>query len=233
MNKKARILYVEDDEALSFVTKDHLELSGYTVIHCSSGDTGQAAYDAGNFDLCLLDIMLPNMDGYTLAEHIRNHDSAIPILFLTAKSLKEDRLKGFRKGGDDYITKPYSIEELVMKIEVFLRRREVISGIRPMTNAKIGSYSFDPLNMVLERDGNERQLTQKEAEVLSYFARHINELIARKDLLVAVWGKDDYFLGRSLDVFISKLRKYLKEDENINIQNVHGVGFKMIVNSNN
>jgi DNA-binding response OmpR family regulator len=228
-NKKATILYVEDDESLSFVTKDHLEISGFTVTHCSSGDQALKLFDSAEFDLCLLDIMLPNMDGYAVAEYIRQHDTSIPILFLTAKSLKEDRLKGFRKGGDDYITKPYSIEELVMKIEVFLRRREVFTGAKSAEVSYVGSYKFDPINMLLERDGKQKQLTQKESEVLEYFVNHQNELIPRKDLLIAVWGKDDYFLGRSLDVFISKLRKYMKDDEAITIQNVHGVGFKMIV----
>jgi len=228
--KKANILYVEDDEALSFVTRDHLEISGYEVHHCTTGDTGKDAFAAGEFDLCLLDIMLPNMDGYALAEHIRKHDASVPILFLTAKSLKEDRLKGFRKGGDDYITKPYSIEELVMKIEVFLRRREVFDASKPPRATKLGAYEFDPVNMLLTIDGREKQLTQKESDVLQYFAARLNELVPRKDLLLAVWGKDDYFLGRSLDVFISKLRKYLKDDEGIVIQNVHGVGFKMVIN---
>lgn len=228
---KANILYVEDDEALSFVTRDHLEISGYQVVHCASGDAGQRAFQNGSFDICLLDIMLPNMDGYSLAEFIRQNDGAIPILFLTAKSLKEDRLKGFRKGGDDYITKPYSIEELVMKIEVFLRRREVTSTKGTPKIQQVGAYVFDPINMLLTLNSEERQLTQKESEVLKYFAGRLNELIPRKDLLVAVWGKDDYFLGRSLDVFISKLRKYLKDDPAITIQNIHGVGFKMLVNS--
>lgn len=228
---KANILYVEDDEALSFVTRDHLELSGFNVVHCATGDAGQRAFQEGNFDLCLLDIMLPNMDGYSLAEFIRQHDTAIPILFLTAKSLKEDRLKGFRKGGDDYITKPYSIEELVMKIEVFLRRREVFTAGKQVKSMTIGAYHFDPINMLIRLGETEKQLTQKESDVLKYFAERLNELIPRKDLLIAVWGKDDYFLGRSLDVFISKLRKYLKDDPAISIQNVHGVGFKMIVNS--
>ena len=230
MSKKARILYVEDDEALSFVTKDHLEISGYEVFHCASGDEAKSTFEKERFDLCLLDIMLPQLDGYSIAEHIRRQDDSIPILFLTAKSLKEDRLKGFRKGGDDYITKPYSIEELVMKIEVFLRRREVISGMQKTRTLDIASYVFDPINMTLSNQDESRQLTQKESDVLHYFARHQNELIPRKDLLVAVWGKDDYFLGRSLDVFISKLRKYMKSDGRIQIQNVHGVGFKMLIN---
>lgn len=227
---KANILYVEDDEALSFVTRDHLELSGYNVVHCTDGVSALAAFQSQSFHICLLDIMLPEMDGYALAESIRTSDTSIPILFLTAKSLKEDRLKGFRKGGDDYITKPYSIEELVMKIEVFLRRREIYAGERRVTNMTIGAYSFDPSNMLLRIDDIEKQLTMKESEVLKYFAERQNKLIPRKDLLIGVWGKDDYFLGRSLDVFISKLRKYLKDDSNITIQNVHGVGFKMIVN---
>lgn len=229
MEAKPEILYVEDDEALSFVTKDHLEISGYSITHCISGDEGKNAFDQGSFDICLLDIMLPDLDGYRLAEYIRKQDHAIPILFLTAKSLKEDRLKGFRKGGDDYITKPYSIEELVMKIEVFLKRRVVQKTENINDSVSIGQYHFDPVNMLLLYDDEERQLTQKESEILSYFSTRTNELIPRKDLLEAIWGRDDYFLGRSLDVFISKLRKYLKRDESISIQNVHGVGFKMVV----
>ena len=226
---ETNILYVEDDQALSFVTKDHLELSGYKVTHSTNGVDAKNLFMEGSFDICLLDVMLPHVDGFELAEFIRSVDHSVPILFLTAKSMKEDRLKGFRKGGDDYITKPYSIEELVMKIQVFLRRREVDMSSDKRSQYRLGTFEFDVENMILSRESDQRQLTQKESEVLLYFVKHQNQLVKREDVLKAIWGKDDYFLGRSLDVFISKLRKYLQSDSNIQIQNVHGVGFKMMV----
>lgn len=222
------ILYVEDDDALSFVTKDHLELCGYSVTHCQNGEDAKEAFQSRQFDLCLLDVMLPKVDGFSLAEFIRHRDHSVPILFLTARSLKEDRLNGFRKGGDDYITKPYSIEELVMKIQVFLRRREIIPLNVQDRITSVGRFLFDAGNMTLQIDDKTKQLTQREAEVLKYFVDRPNELIKREDLLLAVWGEDDYFLGRSLDVFISKLRKYLRDDQSVQIQNIHGVGFKLL-----
>ena len=227
MSAKAKILYVEDDESLSFVTKDHLTLQGYDVQHVSDGKEALLLYKENDFDLCLFDVMVPKMDGFDLAQEIRKLSASIPILFITAKGLKEDRLKGFKVGGDDYIVKPYSIEELVMKIAVFLRRKEIGQGAHESL-ISIGSFSFDYVNMILtDASENKRQLTQKESELLHTFVVNKDKLLTRSDLLLKVWGEDDYFLGRSLDVFISKLRKYLSADESVKISTIHGVGFKL------
>jgi DNA-binding response OmpR family regulator len=223
-----RILYVEDDETLSFITKDHLELKGYDVHHCTDGAQALEDFKGGEFDLCVLDVMLPRMDGFTLASEIRKRDKDIPILFLTAKSLKDDRLEGLRLGGDDYITKPFSIEELILRIEVFLKRSKVQSEA-PSRQYPIGRFVFDYQNLTLSDGSSTCNLTQREADLLKYLAENANRVIKRSDILLSVWGEDDYFLGRSLDVFISRLRKYLKADERINIENVHGVGFRFII----
>lgn len=224
----ARILYVEDDETLSFITKDHLELKGYEVQHCIDGVQALEEFKTGEYDICVLDVMLPKMDGFTLASEIRKRDRDIPILFLTAKSLKDDRLEGLRLGGDDYITKPFSIEELILRIEVFLKRSKVHSEI-PSRRYTLGKYTFDYSNLTLSEGTQVSNLTEREAELLKYFVENANRVIKRSDILLSVWGEDDYFLGRSLDVFVSRLRKYLKADERINIENVHGVGFRFIL----
>ncbi len=223
-----RILYVEDDETLSFITKDHLELKGYEVKHCNDGIQALEEYKGGEFDICVLDVMLPRMDGFTLATEIRKRDRDIPILFLTAKSLKDDRLEGLRLGGDDYITKPFSIEELILRIEVFLKRNKVHYEA-PSHQYLIGKYAFDFNNLILSDGVEVSNLTQREADLLKYLAENPNRVIKRSDILLSVWGEDDYFLGRSLDVFVSRLRKYLKADDRINIENVHGVGFRFIL----
>jgi DNA-binding response OmpR family regulator len=220
----AHILYVEDDESLSFVTRDHLELQGYQVTHCPDGTSAREAINNLEFDLCLLDVMLPETDGFTLAKEIRKQNTEVPILFLTAKSLKEDRLQGLRLGADDYITKPFSIEELILKIEVFLRRSRVSHTPSP-AEYQLGKYLFNHQNLQLRLGDNVRRLTQKEADLLHYLIRNKNQVIKRSDILEEIWGENDYFLGRSLDVFISRLRKYLKEDEEIKVENIHGVGF--------
>ena len=221
---RAHLLYVEDDESLSFVTRDHLELQGYQVTHCPDGGSARMAIESGQYDLCLLDVMLPETDGFTLAKEIRRKNTEVPILFLTARSLKEDRLHGLRLGADDYITKPFSIEELILKIEVFLRRSRAVSTPVPQEYT-IGAYAFNYPNLELKHGADVRRLTQKEADLLQYLIRHKNQVIKRGDILEEVWGENDYFLGRSLDVFISRLRKYLKEDASIKVENVHGVGF--------
>ncbi len=223
---KAHILYVEDDESLSFVTKDNLELQGYRITHCTDGKQALKAIDEETFDLCILDVMLPEIDGYTVAREIRKYDTQVPILFLTAKSLKEDRLHGLRLGADDYITKPFSIEELILKVEVFLRRSKVSSPQAP-DRFRLGKFEFDYTNLSLLNGGKARQLTQKEADLLKLFAEHKNQVLKRSAILKRLWGEDDYFLGRSLDVFISRLRKYLRQDERLKIENIHGVGFRL------
>lgn len=227
MNEKSRILYVEDDETLSFVTKDNLELHGYKVDHCLDGESAIEAFFKESYDLCILDVMLPKMDGFAVAEKIRATDPNVPILFLTAKSMKEDRIHGLKLGADDYITKPFSIEELILKIEVFLRRKYVSVSLNDQY--KVGNYNFDYRNLVLALDGDERNLTQKEADLLKMLLDHKNNVVKRSLILEKLWGEDDYFLGRSMDVFISRLRKYLSGDTKIKLDNIHGVGFKLMI----
>lgn len=224
---KAKLLYVEDDESLSFVTRDNLELQGYEVLHCTSGKAALDIKRKEHFDLCIFDVMLPEMDGFTLAEEIRKYDKDTPIIFLTAKSLKEDKLHGLKLGADDYLTKPFSIEELILKIEIFLRRTKIGGKTEPSTHFQIGQYELDYPNLTLYFNGNDLTLTQKEADLLRMFAENKNQVLKRSDILIKLWGEDDYFLGRSLDVFISRLRKYLREDESLKIENIHGVGFRL------
>ena len=224
----ARILYVEDDETLSFITRDHLELKGYEVVHCGQGQEALEVFKEREFDLCILDVMLPEMDGFTLAREIRKRDVQVPILFLTAKSLKEDRIEGLQLGADDYITKPFSMEELLLRIQVFLRRRNV-SNLSGESTYTMGRFSFDYDNLTLTGNGEDHTLTQREADLLKLFAEHPRQVLKRSDILLRIWGEDDYFLGRSLDVFVSRLRKYLKADDGVTIENVHGVGFRFKV----
>jgi len=230
MEIKARIFYVEDDETLGFVTKDNLEHSGFEVVHFTDGNDAIANFDGATHDLCLLDVMLPGIDGFEIARRIRKINLQIPILFLTAKSMKEDRIEGLLLGGDDYITKPFSIEELILKVNVFLRRKEIVGG-SDVTEFQVGEFVLDYKNLKLILGEEVKTLTLKEAELLRFLVSNKNEVIKRSDILIAVWGKDDYFLGRSLDVFISRLRKYLKGDPQIEISNRHGVGFVFKVDS--
>jgi DNA-binding response OmpR family regulator len=221
------ILLVEDDPTLAFVTKDNLEEAGYEVTHCPDGVKGWNTFKEGHFDLCILDVMMPKKDGFTLAQEIRQRDSNVPIIFLTAKTMKEDKLKGFSLGGDDYITKPYNMEELIFRIEVFVKRT---AASRSTPVIAIGTYHLDYPNLLLLRNGETiKKMTQKEGDVLRLLAQSRNNIVKREDILIKIWGENDYFMGRSLDVFITKLRKYLKEDETIEIQNHHGIGFKLVV----
>ncbi len=225
---KAHLLYVEDDESLSFVTRDNLELAGYQI---TCFENGQKALDCirtnQRFDLCILDVMLPDADGFTIAEEIRKFDTNVPIIFLTAKSMKEDKIRGLRLGADDYITKPFSIEELILKIEIFLKRSKVAPSVP--TYLTVGKYLLDHKNLSLKFADQAKTLTQKEADLLKVFIEHKGEVLKRSMILKDLWGEDDYFLGRSLDVFISRLRKYLNQDPRIKIENIHSVGFKMRV----
>lgn len=231
-NVKARLLYVEDDEALRFVTQDNLETAGYEVVGIENGAEAVAQVRGGlKFDLAILDVMLPGADGFSVAEAIRERDQQVPVLFLSAKSLKEDRLRGLRIGADDYLTKPFNIEELVLKVEIFLRRRNFVE--RPPDILQVGNFEIDVANLemrdrtVEDRKAATRRLTQRELELLTLFARNPNRVLKRSDILVQIWGSDDYFLGRSMDVFISRLRKYMRPDERITLENVHGVGFRL------
>ncbi len=227
---KARLLYVEDDESLSFVTRDNLELQGYEICYCADGREAMTAIAEGNFDLCILDVMLPYVDGFALAQEIRKKNADVPIIFLTAKSLKEDKLNGLKIGGDDYLTKPFSIEELILKVEIFLKRSKISypdkSEKKPIIT--VGKYQFDHANLTLRLEEEEsKTMTQKEADLLKLLIENKNNVIKRTTILEALWGEDDYFMGRSMDVFISRLRKYLKSDERIKIENIHSVGFKL------
>lgn len=224
---KAHILYVEDDESLSFVTRDNLELQGYKITHCADGEKAMEVLSHQRFDLCILDVMLPEIDGFTLAREIRKYDTEVPILFLTARSLKEDRIHGLRLGGDDYITKPFSIEELILKIEIFLRRSRITQPEQP-SHFRVGTFEFDYNNLELAKGEDHRRLTQKEADLLKYFIDNRNQVVKRSSILQQIWGEDDYFMGRSLDVFISRLRKYLQQDSQLKIENIHGVGFRLV-----
>jgi|SRR5690606_17927138 two-component system response regulator VicR len=226
---KPLILFVEDDPSLAFATKDNLEVAGYEVIHCSDGLAGLEAFSEYKFDFCILDVMLPRMDGFTLARKIRETNQDVPILFLTARALQDDKIQGFKLGADDYLTKPFSIQELILRMEVFLRRsKDKAEPEKEATRFVIGDFEFDFQKLTLSRNGHVQTLTFREGEVLKYFASHRNEVVRREDLLKAIWGDDDYYMGRSLDVFISRLRKYLATDANsVKIDNVHGIGFRM------
>jgi DNA-binding response OmpR family regulator len=224
MSKK--ILLVEDDPSLGFVIKDNLIVKGYDVTLCKDGEEGERSFALNPFNLCIFDIMLPKKDGFSLARSVREKNKQIPIIFLSAKAMMEDKLEGFQTGADDYITKPFSLEELYCRIEVFLRRS---NGAADTADKffHIGDYEFDYVNLSLKSSGLEKSLTQKEADVLKLLYIHRDRVLKREEILTQIWGSDDYFLGRSMDVFISKLRKYLKEDPRIQIVNYHGVGFKL------
>ena len=221
-----RILLVEDDPSLAFVIADNLKMYGYEVTHCSDGEAAEQSFNASPFNLCIFDVMLPKKDGFALARSVRQKDKKIPILFLTAKVMTEDKLEGFQTGADDYITKPFSLEELLCRIDVFMRR----SGDDPKPDLSLfslGKYTFDYINLTLKNNSAVKTLTQKEADVLKLLHTNRDRVLKREEILKEVWGNDDYFMGRSLDVFISKLRKYLKEDPAVQIVNYHGVGFKL------
>jgi DNA-binding response OmpR family regulator len=221
-----KILLVEDDDSLGFVVKDNLEQEGYQIDLQTTGKLGQTAFQKNQYDICILDVMLPEMDGFTLGEYIRSTGNQIPIIFLTAKSLKEDRIKGLKLGADDYLTKPFSIEELILRIEAILKRTGKKSSQNIDTHI-IGKYIFDTKNLKLYFDNIPQDLTHRESDLLNFLVQNKNETIPRDKILIAIWGDDDYFKGRSLDVFITRLRKYLSQDPTIKLTNVHGVGFRL------
>lgn len=223
---KKRILYVEDDNTLAFLTADNLE-QHYDVVHFDNGKEAFEAFKKQEFDLCILDVMLPEMDGFELASAIRERNVEVPIIFLSAKTLKEDRIKGLRLGADDYLVKPYSIEELILKIEVFLHRSQK-QPVAKITTCHIGSFTFDPVNYLVSKNGQSTQLTERESALLKLFIDNKNTILKREKILTELWGTDDYFLGRSMDVFISRLRKIFKDDETIRIENIPRVGFKLV-----
>ena len=222
-----KILLVEDDQTLNFIIKDNLEQNGYVVTSAEDGESAIKVFKSDKFSLCLLDVMLPKKDGFTLAKEIREIDDHVPIIFLTARSMTEDRITGLTIGGDDYMTKPFSMEELLLKIKIFLKRSLNVSEVGlDQSYYKVGSFNFYFDSLILDSNGERKTLTYKEAELLRYFCDNPNKVLSRSDILIQVWGSDDYYLGRSLDVFISRLRKYLSSDDNIKILNLHGIGFR-------
>lgn len=230
-----KILLVEDDEALSFIVKDNLEQNSYIVELAQNGEIALELFKSTNFDLIIVDVMLPKIDGFQVAQTIRKKDEQVPIIFLTARSMTEDKITALTLGADDYIPKPFSMEELLLKIKVFLKRSQsqpIATHIITRT-IPIGKYDFHPEELTLTINGSHRNLTLKEAELIRYFAAHPNKVLSRNDILEKVWGSNDYFLGRSLDVFISRLRKYFKDDAGIKITNLHGIGFRFSVKQDN
>jgi len=225
--KKPLILYVEDDLTLSFVTRDNLSLQGYEIDIADNGKDAMDMVSTKRYDLCILDVMLPVMDGFTLAEKIRERDEQIPIIFVTARSTKEDKIHGLKIGGDDYITKPFSIEELTLKIEIFLKRRNIHEASGIEKEVEINELiSWDPVNLTLKVGGKSHNLTRREAELFSYMVANRDKILKREDLLIELWGHDHFFSSRSLDVFISRLRKYLG-GHGVEIENVYNVGYRL------
>lgn len=222
--RKTTILLVEDDLNLGLLIMDLLEDEGYQVKLCKDGESALNSFQKDTYSLCLLDVMLPKIDGFTIANEIRENDKKIPIIFITAMSLKEDKLKAYSIGADDFIVKPFDEEELIWKIKAILKRmpetqNEVVEPIH------IGKFTFDFENQNLILANKSKRITVKESELLLYLVRKQNKILKREEILTDVWGENDYFLGRSLDVFITKLRKYLKDDPSIKIENVFNVGF--------
>jgi DNA-binding response OmpR family regulator len=230
MADKIKILLVEDDYNLGFVIQDKLKEQGFDVHLCTDGVEGLKRFGEHAFQMCIFDVMMPKKDGFTLARDIRKVNRNVPILFLTAKNQTEDRIEGFKAGGDDYLTKPFSTEEFLLRVQAILKRVNLVKEEVAPKDLSIGTIVFDTENFVLRYANGEKQnLTKKEAKILQLLVQHTNKVLPRDIVLNSVWGQDDYFVGRSLDVFITKLRKYLKEDENVAIANIHGVGFKLTV----
>lgn len=225
---KQTILLVEDDENLGIVTKDFLEISGYQVILAIDGKQGLNEYMQSKFDIIILDVMLPQVDGFTVAEQIRKSDKAVPIIFLTARNMKEDRIKGFKIGADDYITKPFSTEELKLRIDAILRRINNTTNTADIYTIGPFKFNYSEHSLSSEKLGEQR-LTKREAEVLRMLCEYKNKILRREVALKAIWGDDDYFMGRSMDVYITKLRKILKTEEGVTINNIHNTGFKLEV----
>jgi two-component system, OmpR family, response regulator len=231
---KGRILLVEDDKNLGIVISDFLEMSDYQVVHKENGQDGLHEFFKGSYNLVLLDIMLPLVDGFTVAEEIRKRDCDIPIVFMTARVMKEDRIKGFRIGADDYISKPFSTEELTLRINAILRRTNNKSGISVKSaQYKLGNFTFDFPNHLLSTPSGHKRLTKREAELLHLLCLNKNRVLRRDVALKTIWGEDNYFMGRSMDVYITKLRKLLGEDQAVSIVNIHNTGFKLEVKDNN
>jgi len=228
-----KVLLVEDEANLGLILKDYLVAKGYETTLATDGQQGFDAFTKQKYDICLIDIMLPVKDGYTLAKEIRQSDQYVPIIFLTAKSLPDDKIEGFKAGADDYLTKPFNMEELIMRIKAVLKRTSVVPGsVDGDGNFVIGKYHFDSTKQILKIEGSEKKLTSKESDLLRLLALNLNKTLDRNFALKSIWHDDSYFNARSMDVYITKLRKYLSEDKDIEILNVHGKGFKLLVNNN-
>lgn len=225
------VLLAEDDKNLGSVLTSYLNAKGFPTVLCVNGQEAFNIFKKDKFDFCIVDVMMPIMDGFTLAKEIRQIDKKIPILFLTAKSMQEDKLKGFEIGADDYLTKPFSMEELLMRMQAIVRRtteRKIMETNRSVY--EIGQFTFDYNRQILNRNEDEQKLTSKESELLKMLCDNINDVLDRSVALKKIWYDDSYFNARSMDVYVTKLRKYLKEDANIELINVHGVGFKLVIN---
>ena len=227
MEEKLKILLCEDDENLGMLLREYLQAKGYMTELCADGEAGFKAFMKSKFDICVLDVMMPKKDGFTLAQEIRQTNAEMPIIFLTAKTQKEDIVDGFKLGADDYITKPFSMEELVFRIEAILRRVRGKKS-KESTLYNIGKFTFDTQKQLLSIGDEHRKLTTKENELLSLLCSHANEILQRDFALKTIWIDDNYFNARSMDVYITKLRKHLKDDPQIEIINIHGKGYKLI-----
>lgn len=226
--KPLKILLVEDDKNLGVLLCEFLIVKGYDASLATNGKEGLEFYTNNNYDLCILDVMMPIMDGYALAKEIRSADPKIPIIFLTAKSMKEDTLEGFKSGADDYITKPFSMEEVLYRIKAVSKRSNLNREEDENISYQLGKYVFDPNSQTLEKNGNNIRLTSKENQLLKILCQNKNQAVQRETALKLIWGDDTYFNARSMDVYISKLRKKFNDEESIEIVNIHGKGFKLI-----
>lgn len=229
MSKKNKLLLAEDDPNLGLLLKEYLFIKGYEVTLCENGEIAWEAFNRGEYDFCVLDVMMPKLDGFSLARNIRQVNEEVPILFLTAKSMKQDKIEGFKIGGDDYLTKPFSMEELQLRIDAILRR--IQSGVKnkhEQNEFSFGIFHFDHKLQVLNYAENEVKLTSKESDLLKMLAENINDVMERDEALKKIWRESNYFTARSMDVYITKLRKYLKADPTVEIKNIHGKGYRLI-----
>jgi len=230
-----KILLVEDDPNLGMLLQDYLQLKGkFDIVLCVDGEEGLRAFNKQTFDLCILDVMMPKKDGFALGKEIRKMNESVPIIFATAKAMMEDKASAYDLGGDDYITKPFRIEELLLRINALLKRASAAKETKVaepvQSQFQIGSYTFDYTTQLIQHNGQQQKLSTKEAELLQLLCLKQNAVLTREEALLSIWHDDNYFNGRSMDVFLSKLRKYLREDPKVEILNVHGKGYKLLVN---
>ncbi|MBX2827572.1 MAG: response regulator transcription factor [Flavobacteriaceae bacterium] len=228
MEVKKHILLAEDDSDFGGILKQYLEISGFQVTWAKDGEEALGKFNKGVYSICVLDVMMPKMDGFTLAEQIIEINPEVPFLFLTARKMKEDKIKGLKLGADDYVVKPFEADELVLRIQNILKRSQRQEYTQPVVDEvlEIGAYSFDTRRLILTHGSTEQKLTQREGALVQFLYSHRNQLLRREEILKAVWNNDDFFSGRSMDVFISKLRKYFKEDPSIRIESIRGIGLE-------